>query len=81
MTVANLIRLVKRFEPKFSAVDGNVLVAAERILFKCSGSSFTFSYVKNSDSRSLSFFTLFGDVSVLASFLSFFLDDKALCPG
>ncbi len=68
---ANLVRLVKQFEPRFSAMDDNVFVAAERILSKSNSATFSFSYIKFCESPTLSFFTLFKDVSVLESFRDF----------
>jgi hypothetical protein len=65
---ANMVRLVKRFDAKFSPSSDDVLVAMEKVVFGANLPSFNFNFIKYGESQTLSFFQLFRDVGVLNSF-------------
>lgn len=65
---SNMIRLVRRFEPGFSAMDDDVLSVCDRILTRAASDEFIFRYICTSDSDSLSFFRELGSSDNLISF-------------
>lgn len=67
---ANVVRLIKRFEPRFSAAADDVSDAVDRILAGSRSPRFVFRFLKFGDSDSMSFFE-FESLDVLLSFRAF----------
>jgi hypothetical protein len=65
---ACLHRCVRRFAPNFSLATDDLYVAIENILLRAGHPNFVFQFIKTSDSQTLTFFTIFESVEVLASF-------------
>jgi hypothetical protein len=68
----NLIRLIRRFDSKFSfTTDEEALVCLDRILFRSNSNDFIFNFIKFGDSPSLSFYRLLSSPDSLHSFRVF----------
>ncbi len=67
----SMLRLVRKFVPSCDAQLSNVLAATDRILSASRSPQFAFSYIKRTESQSLTFFKLFSSVEVLNSFRDF----------
>jgi hypothetical protein len=67
---SNIVRLIKRFEPRFSPLSDNICVSCDRILANTDSDRFIYHFIRHGDSDTLSFFREIGCPAALTSFRS-----------